>query len=330
MSAQVQKSLSITGGDPALLNRIAWTRRWTDREISTEYAEVARKAAKNGSDGRCRVELGLALRTLGWQALWRGNLKRAMEYCLRAETCLPESKHPEVRAGLYVVLATVHRQKNRLDLASSAVERGLWLLSDFDDGPELADLYMTRAAIQRQAGEFARAGITLSKARELATGEQMTAVEIFTAVWIHGDGDIEKALRHALTGLETAVSMSNRLILPYARAICAGCFTSFGDHVEASEHISEGLKIAEEDGDSGGQCILLMESAKLARSMGNVDAQIRHLAEASELARKMEFFMRRKEIALSQAKAHEAKGNYKAALEQHNIAWRLQNETRVR
>lgn len=331
MSAQVHSILpNLPGGDPALLNRIAWARRWTDRAISTEFAEVARKTAKKETDCRGRAELGLALRTLGWQAMWRGELKLAMENSLKAETCLPESEHPETRAGLYFILATVHRQRNRLDLANSAVERGLWLLSDKDDVPELADLYMARAAIQRQAGEFARAGITLSRARDLASAEQAMAVEIFTANWIRDDGDIEKALRHALTGLEAAHSTNNRLILPYAKAICAGCFTDFGDHAEAAEHIEEGLRIADEGGDSCARCILLIECATLERSKGNVRAQIQYLKEASDLAKTQEFFKWRKEIALTQAKAYEVTGNYKAALEQHNIAWRLQNETRMR
>ena len=98
----------LPSGDPALLNRIAWARRWSERDTSVQYAEEARKKAVDGSGKRSRTQHGHALRTLGWQAVWRGELDEAMDFCLRAESFLPESTFKEVRASIYSVLAVVY------------------------------------------------------------------------------------------------------------------------------------------------------------------------------------------------------------------------------
>ena len=58
----------LPSGDPALLNRIAWSRRWSERQASVDYALAARRKALDGVGRRSRAEQGFALRTLGWQA----------------------------------------------------------------------------------------------------------------------------------------------------------------------------------------------------------------------------------------------------------------------
>jgi len=173
MSAETGRKLSdLPSGDPALLNRISWARRWNDRQASVEYALAARRKALDGKGRRSRAEQGFSLRTLGWHALWRGDLKLSMDYCLRAETYLPETEFALARAGIYSLIAKVHYNRNRFDLATCSVERGQWLVQEIDNDPAtVADLMLTQAAIQRQSGERARAGITLGRAREVSSGE---------------------------------------------------------------------------------------------------------------------------------------------------------------
>ena len=113
----------LPSGDPALLNRVAWSRRWSDRNISTDHACTARKTAIAGSGKRSRVQQGMALRTLAWHARWRGDLDKAMTHCLNAETFLPEREHAEARSILYGILGSIHFARNRFDLATCSVER---------------------------------------------------------------------------------------------------------------------------------------------------------------------------------------------------------------
>ena len=54
-----------------------------------------------------------------------------------------------------------------------------------------------------------------------------------------------------------------------------------------------------------------------------------HLDAASKLAAKLGLSFERKRIALQLADLFEELHDYKRAVQQHKLAWRLQNETRV-
>ena len=331
MSAETKRVLSeLPSGDPALLNRIAWSRRWSERQTSVEYALAARKKALDGRGRRSDAEQGLALRTLAWQAMWRGDIKLSMDYCLRAESYLPENEFPEARAHIYANLATVHYFRNRLDLATCAIERGIWLMQQFEDSPVIAELVLTQATVQRLAGERARSGISLGRARELAREEVLAAVESRTACWLCEDGDAEKSIAHAEAALAASHEHSNRVLVPYTRATLAACRGTLGDCIEAQDQINTGLKIADEDVDLRARCNLLIKGAKVARMQENIEKEAKYLREAADIAKANSFLMWRKQIAIARAGVFEAKGEYKAAVDQHKLAWSLQTETRVK
>ena len=332
MTLQSNRILSdLPSGDPALLNRISWARRWNDRQSSFDYALAARKKALDGHGRRSRAEQGFALRTMGWHALWRGDLTLAMDYCLRAETYLPESDFVHERSGIYSLLGKVHYMRNRFDLAICSVERGLWLVQEADEDPAtLADLMLTQAAIQRQSGERARAGITLGRARELSEGENATLVDVCTANLLLDDGDAPRALTHADAAVTTASDGGNDVVLPFARSILAGCQIHLSKFLDAHDQITQGLESLREDDDTLARCALLRRRAELLRAKGELDAAIKTLDAATEIAREQKYQLLFKKIALASADALEAKGDFKGAVTQHKIAWRLQSETRVR
>ncbi|CAN0566128.1 unnamed protein product, partial [Ectocarpus sp. 12 AP-2014] len=113
----------LPGGDPALMNRIAWARRWTDRTTSTEYAISALQTAKGGQGRRSRKEQGYAMRTLAWHARWRGEFDASFEYSLKAESFLSEAENPVTRASVYATLGMVQFVRSRLDLGMCAIDR---------------------------------------------------------------------------------------------------------------------------------------------------------------------------------------------------------------
>ena len=332
MTAQTNRKASeLPSGDPALLNRISWARRWTERQVSADYALAARKKALDGKGRRSQAEQGFALRTLAWHALWRGDLTLSMEYCLQAESFLPETKFQQARAGIYSLLGKIHSYRNRFDLGLYSVERGLWLIDESDQDPAtLVDLMLTQISIQRHSGERARAGVTLGRARELAVGENLALVEFCTANLLLDDGDAIRACEHAQTGVQTTEEAGNRILLPFARAALAGSLIALGKHLDAHEQISNGLSEISDGNDMMARCMLMVRKAALLRIKGEIGPAVEMLSDAASIADAQTYALLRKRIALEQADILEQQGDYKAAVAQHKIAWRLQSETRVR
>jgi len=322
----------LPSGDPTLLNKVAWSRRWSDPNASVDFAKTARNAAAKGSGKRSRVQHGLALCTLAWHAKWRGSLDEAMGYSLSAESYLPEREHAEPRARVYAVLGGIHFARNRFDLSNCALDRGFWLLRDIPDEDvrdAMVDLLLSRAIVQRHTGERARAGITLGRAQELAAPEQRAGVEYCTASWLLADGDAEAARIRGVTALETARDLNNRLIMPYLLGLLGACDIRLGRTEEASKCLQDGLELALKDGDERVRCFLYRHMAQLELDRDNVSDAREHLETAARVAKSLNHAFERKRIALQLAELFEKAKDYKKAVQQHNLAWRLQNETRM-
>ena len=323
----------LPSGDPALLNHVAWSRRWTDRKISIDHAQTAQKTALAGTGKRSRVQQGMALRTLAWHARWVGDLENAMSHCLNAETFLPERDHAAERATLYAILGSIHFARNRFDLATCSVDRGFWLLRDTPEAEAaevMTELLLTRATIQRYSGERARAGITLGRAQELAVSETAPCVNYCTASWLLSDGDSSAALARAEPALESAQSLGNRVIQPYLHALVGSCAADLGRPDMAIEHLDEALRLAAEEGDQRGRTFFLRDHARLDLLRGNEASALERLKEAASLAKAQDHGFERKRVALMLAEVYERLGKYKQAVDQHKLAWRLQHETRMR
>ena len=330
MSAETGRKLSdLPSGDPALLNRISWARRWNDRKASIDYALAARRKALDGEGRRSRAEQGFSLRTLGWHALWRGDLKLAMDYCLRAETYLPESEFALARAAIYSLIAKIHYNRNRFDLAKCSVDRGQWLVQEVTHDPAtVADLMLTQAAIQRQSGERARAGITLGRAREVSSGENAALVDICTASLLLDDGDAVQARDHAAAALSYCEETDCQVITPFARSILAGCYSARGMHLDAYDQISTGLNELNDD-DHLARCSLLRRQAAHHLYKGEQEEALGVLNQAARIAEDQTYGLLHKQIALTLADKLEEIGDFRGAVKQHKIAWKLQSEMRV-
>jgi tetratricopeptide (TPR) repeat protein len=322
----------LPGGDPALLNRLAWTRRWIDRDASVQNATTARRAAKIGAGERSRIHQGLALRTLAWHARWLGNLDETMGLCLSAETYLTESEFPGPRAVLYALLGSVHFARNRVDLANCAIDRGFWLMrehKDADIASAMTELLLTKATIQRYAGERARAGITLGRAQELAPAEEKPVVEYCTAGWLLDDRDAEAAQARIDNAFDLVASQGNTVLLPYLHTLMGHCSFQMGRIDEATESLQTGMAMAQARGDKRLRCFTHRHLAKLELARDDLEAAETHLAKAAKLAQAQGHNFERKRVALARASLFEGQGKYKKAVAQHNLAWRLQNETRA-
>jgi tetratricopeptide (TPR) repeat protein len=329
-SARIKSELP--SGDPTLLNKLAWSRRWTDRNASVDFAKTARGTALKGSGRRSRRQHGLALCTLAWHARWRGALDEAMGYCLSAESFLPERENAEPRARIYAVLGGIHFARNRFDLSNCALDRGFWLLRDTADDEvqeAMVDLLLARAIVQRHTGERARAGITLGRAQEICSAELRPGVEYCTASWLLADGDAEAARIRGVTALETAREQSNQLLMPHLLGLLGACDVKLQRFEEARGNLETGMKLAKEADDEAIQCALHRHLALLGVEEGKLDDARAHLEDAGRLAKSLNYSFERKRIALQLADLFEHLKDYKKAVHQHKLAWRLQNETRM-
>ena len=98
----------------------------------------------------------------------------------------------------------------------------------------------------------------------------------------------------------------------------------------AAEHFKLGLTVAEKDGDLRAQSFLLREYAQMQSECGDHVEALSLLQSAAKHAKSTGFAFERKRVALQLAALFEETGDYKLAVEQHKLAWRLQSETRVR
>ena len=210
------------------------------------------------------------------------------------------------------------------------MDRGLWLVrEDDEDSLALADLMLTQAAIQRQSGERARAGITLGRARELSSGEHTVLVEMCTSNLLLEDGDARRAQEHGDLAVKSAEDLGAVVLVPFARSIAAGCAIALGSHIDAHEHIQKGLDQLT-DADTMARCMLLRRRASLLRVKGELENSIKVLRDVAEIAMDRKYGLILKKVALAMADSLEEMDDFKGAVEQHKIAWRLQNETRIR
>lgn len=320
---------TLPAGDPGLLNQIAWSSRWSDREKSTSYAEAARVAAAEGDGRRSREQQGIACRTLSWQARWRGDFGNAMELCLKAEAFLPERDYPGERADVYSTLGVVHYSRNRIDLANSAVERGQLLNGDATRPETEVDLLSTLATIQRLAGDRARAGLTLGRAQELAEGPELAHIEHNVGRWLIGDAEYERATKHLDRAFEYAEQHENLIILPYVHELAGVCRVAERRFDKAVEHFLDGFRMAKESADRRAQCHILIEHGNLERGRGDLRASLPLYRTGAAVAAAMSYPMWQKRFALALAEVYEGLGQFQRALEQHKIAWRIQAATRM-
>ena len=314
--------------DPALLQRVAWSTRWQSRKQSRDYAERALDLLKGDKSRQAANRRGQALVTLSWQAKWRGDFYTAMRHALKAEGLLSEQSHPAERGQLYAILGVVYYSRQRLDLASASVSRGLSLVGPDTDTAVHIDLLTTLGTVQKYSGDFRSAGESLGRARALASGVELARVEHNVARWMLADGAAKHALTHAEKALALAEEYQNRVILPYAYEIVGACLADLGRHDEAEAHLVEGCDLARLDNDTRAQCQIISWRADLEEKRGDT-LKARDLYRfGSEIAGKMKYALWQKRFSRGLADVYEALGDYENAVAAHKAAWRLEDEKR--
>ena len=312
-------------GEVRILNRRAWTARWKDRTLSGDTARQVIGRCSSRDDPDAEVEAGLALRTLAWQATWRGDFEEATTHALAAERRLDERRFPVERGDVYSILGIIHCSRCRNDLAESAVERGLEILPRGNDKAigSYIDLLIAKATIQRHKGQLAKSNVTLGAALQMAERGELARVENNAARCILADNKPAAALEHAVRAADLAEEFENKVVQPYTAEVLADCLWRLGKYEEAESSFATGLKLALRERDRRAQCQLLQRKGLMEMARGNNRQALDLFRQSAILAERMVYGLWYKELALNMATAHEMMGNLASALSAHKLAWRI-------
>lgn len=313
--------MTATKADPAFLNRLAWNVRWSDRARSVRSAREALSVIGARRDLRC--DRGQAERTLSWQAKWRGDFDAALAHALACEAVVSEAEAPDLRGDCYSILGVLHYSRHRMDLAQSATERGLGL-PDLPTATRI-DLLTTKSTIERYQGHVGKSGITLMRARDLASGVELARVEHNMARWMAQQDDFETALEYADRSIALAQEHENRVILPYALEVAGSATAALDQPERASDYFRKGIEIAVEDDDMRVLCQILYCSASFEKQRGNHREAHDQLSYGAGIADDMQYALWQKKFALALAEVLEVLGDLPGALAAHKSAWHLQD-----
>ncbi|MBT8460612.1 MAG: hypothetical protein KJN60_13160 [Boseongicola sp.] len=329
MTVQGKVKGKLPKGDPALLNRVAWNSRWSSREKSETYAKAALRTIGKRPAPDSRTAFGYALLTLAWQAKWRGDFDSSMTHSLEAETYLSEAKHPGARAHIYSILGVLHYSRSRLDLAASSVERGLTLADPDAHTEAYIDLLTTKATVQRYRGDRPRSGLTLGRARDLATGAELARVEHNIARGMMADDVALSGLKHAKVSLELCLEHNNRVVIPYAQEVIGACCVALEDFGQAEAAFTSGLDLAIEDNDFRAQCQIIHRHAALEYAQKKLERARDLNRFGAQIAKEMNYHLWGRDFALDLAKIYEELGDLRKSVDAHKCAWGFEKQRRT-
>lgn len=299
------------------LNRKAWAVRWTSRDqsenLAREVLDRNRKSAKSDP-----VAVGLALRTLAWQARWRGDFEATHALCVRAGKRLEGSSEILAQVDLNGIRAVAHLAGLRRDKAQAEIETGLSRLGEVEhDHGALADLRTTRALILFHNGRLSRSYEECQAAIACSEGAQKFFSQQMFARLLTSDNSPSEAMSHAMPALASARRYDCLVILPYILEVLGTAYVMLDQPKEARMYLDEGLSLACAGGDKRALCQLYEQSAKLSLSEGNRETALAQLHTGLELCREIGYPIWEKRYLRLIGRLLENQGDHEAAFEMY-------------
>lgn len=278
-----------TRADLALIDRLAWDIRWSNRARSTALAESALRMTRDSGRRADLESRAAACRVLAWQAKWRGDFDAVDQFCSQGACLSHHADRPDILADVLSVRAVV--TYSRGDLARSAQ-----LLGEAEAGVDLkdrrdtqVDLISTRANIFRYAGEQDDAHAAAMQALSLADGPDQARMHHNIARLCLGQGDVSCAIGHAIQGLHAAHKYDNRVILPYVYEVLGFGYAALEKPETAWKYLQDGARIAREDDDQRAEAQLWLAIGNLLLDSGAYKAAISALWSGLRIAKSMRY-----------------------------------------
>lgn len=313
--------------DPRLLTRLAWECRWTDRVRSEELARQALALVEQQTSGDLLARCS-ALRTLAWQAKWRGDFEKTASYCLQAKQGMDRQIAKHLLVDVFSLLGVVHYSAGRRDFASRMVRRGFELVDDTIPDETMVDLYITQSTIQRYRGRVEESRHALENALNLAKGAERARVEHNYARALHYETEYDEAAARAEQALALARQFKSRVILPYTHEVLSAAYIALDRPVEALPHLEEGLDVARTDGDQRAICQLLHQLGIAQHKRGEMDYASAALTEGQRIAQSIGYPIWVARFTEALAQFHEARGEFQKAATAYKEVVRIKDSMR--
>lgn len=272
---------------PRLLNHIAWTRRWRNRRLSVSLASSVVKMARD--DSGLKSELGLALRTLAWQAKWRGEMDAARGYCQEARDVLQASGPKAALADVQSILGIVHLSQFRFQAAEQAISQGFALLDFGGPSETRIDLMTTQASFLSNTGRTDDAGSYILRAQAEATGIEQARVHQNMARFHLGIGDMQLARAHASKGILLSRLCNNRVVLPYLHELLGSAMLAQGKEDLAQGVLEDGMRLALEDGDKRVECHISQLLGQIDCMAGRTEQALARFQETMRISERLNY-----------------------------------------
>jgi tetratricopeptide (TPR) repeat protein len=299
-----------------------------DRERSQALAEQVLDITDPHQATAQKLPRASALRTLAWQAKWRGDFENSASYCLQAKQRVDPNAARGILVDVYSLLGVIHYSSGRRDFAGRMVHRGLSLLDDSVPAEAHVDIYVTRSTILRYRGRIEEARQALEIAWDYASGAEKARVEHNIARAHSHDGAAAKALEHAEIAVKLGRRYNSRVILPYALEVLGTALIKQDTPAEALPYLEEGLALARSEGDRRACCQLLKESGHAHRLLGQTGTALAHLTEGRAIAQEMGYPLWLKAFSETLGGLYEDTGDFEKAATAYKEVVALQNAVR--
>lgn len=299
--------------DARFLNSRAWVLRWADRKQSRSLAKEAIRLCQSQPKPDTQG-IGLATRTLAWQAKWVGDFDEAHALCRRAMSRIPPECNPAEHADVLSILGVVHYSRGRRDLAAEVTRKGLELIDKVDAPSTRIDLLTTLATIKRYNGHMYEAYEALQTARNLSSRGERARVDHNLARCLEQDNNPGRAVGYAMRSVIGARRHNNRVILPYALEVLGVTLGQMHNLDLAMTYLREGLAIAVEDEDHRARCQILEQIGHLHDIDGKVEDALTALSCGLKLAETLDYPIWQRKFLRRIANIERGRDNHAAAV----------------
>jgi len=300
-----------TTTDTTFLNQQAWAVRWADRALSVRLAESVIGLTLGSGPKRpksARRRNGLAMRTLAWQAIWRGDVIRAEEDAHRAIARLKDTGTDHAIVDALGVLALVHFNRNQRDLARQMVSDAFTLDVPNHHASTLIDRLVISSLIHLNSGRFDLAQAGFDEALALATGPDIARVHINVAQAQLLDQRPSEALEQLDQACASAEEHRNVVLKPYICAVKAQTYLELDLTASALDAISTAMPYAVQSNDVRAEIVLSIQHARALRAENRIDAAIELALTAQRRAKEAELVIFEKQLLMLCAELFEHRG----------------------
>ncbi len=254
------------------------------------------------------------MRTLAWQARWRGDFDLAELLAHRAIARLKGEGAESAIADTLSTLGVIHVSRGRRDLARECIEEGFEVLSTQPNVATRVDLLTALAMAERHGRRLHQAQEAMREAVALSIGAERAQTEQSVARALLYDDRPGEALEHALMSIELAREHRNQVIIPFAMEIAAGAQIDLDNLETARDLLKEARSLMHQKQQPRVTCNLIFQEVRLHQRLDEPEAALECARRGKDIADGTGYVLMQIRFLDRIADLQEAGGHTKAAL----------------